>query len=72
MPVRRTSTKMPDRSEGGFHVGGDAVNTFNDEHYKKLRERWGLGDDFLANFDFEGRMKSGGGKGGQLMAFTSD
>lgn len=72
MPVRRTSTKMPDRSKGGFHVGGDAVNTFNDAHYKKLRERWGLGDDFLASFDFEGRMKSGGGKGGQLMAFTSD
>ena len=35
-------------SSPGFHVGGETVSTYNDEHYKKLRERWGLGDDFLA------------------------
>ena len=56
----------------GFHVGGETVTTYNDEHYKKLRERWGLGDDFLATFDFTKNMKGGGGKGGDLMGFTTD
>jgi hypothetical protein len=56
----------------GFLVGGEAVTTYNDEHYKKLRERWGLGDDFLETFDFSKNMKGGGGKGGDLMGFTTD
>ena len=56
----------------GFLVGGEAVQTYNDAHYKKLRERWGLGDDFLATFDFTKNMKGGGGKGGDLMGFTTD
>ena len=64
---------MTERETGaGFHVGGEAVQTYNDAHYKKLRERWGLGDDFLENFDFTKNMKGGGGKGGDLMGFTTD
>ncbi|CAH0367713.1 unnamed protein product [Pelagomonas calceolata] len=59
-------------TSAGFHVGGETVQTYNDEHYKKLRERWGLGDDFLATFDFTKNMKGGGGKGGDLMGFTTD
>ena len=59
-------------SSPGFHVGGETVQTYNDTHYKKLRERWGLGDDFLATFDFTKNMKGGGGKGGDLMGFTTD
>ena len=59
---------MTDRAAStGFLVGGETVQTYNDEHYKKLRERWGLGDDFLENFDFSKNMKGGGGKGGDLM-----
>ena len=34
-------------TSAGFLVGGETVQTYNDAHYKKLRERWGLGDDFL-------------------------
>ena len=64
---------MTERESGaGFLVGGEAVQTYNDAHYKKLRERWGLGDDFLENFDFTKNMKGGGGKGGDLMGFTTD
>ena len=64
---------MTERESGaGFHVGGETVQTYNDTHYKKLRERWGLGDDFLATFDFTKNMKGGGGKGGDLMGFTTD
>ena len=64
---------MTERESGaGFLVGGEAVQTYNDQHYKKLRERWGLGDDFLATFDFTKNMKGGGGKGGDLMGFTTD
>ena len=63
---------MTDRAaSAGFLVGGETVQTYNDQHYKKLRERWGLGDDFLENFDFSKNM-NGGGKGGDLMGFTSD
>ena len=59
-------------TSAGFLVGGETVQTYNDAHYKKLRERWGLGDDFLETFDFSKNMKGGGGKGGDLMGFTTD
>mmetsp|Transcript_4825 Transcript_4825/g.15057 ORF Transcript_4825/g.15057 Transcript_4825/m.15057 type:complete len:322 (+) Transcript_4825:177-1142(+) len=54
-----------------FKLGGEDVKTFNDEEFSKLRSKWGLADDFLASFDIT-KMAAGGGKGGQLMAFTPD
>mmetsp|Transcript_621 Transcript_621/g.1796 ORF Transcript_621/g.1796 Transcript_621/m.1796 type:complete len:326 (-) Transcript_621:33-1010(-) len=56
---------------GSFSVGTETVETFNDEHFSKLRARWGVADDFLAKFSL-GALGAGGGKGGQLMGFTED
>lgn len=53
---------------------GRVVECFNDEHFRLLRERINLTDDFLSDqflFDDE-YFRPGGGKGGELMAFTKD
>ena len=54
-----------------FNVGGEMCPTFNDEHHSKIRARCKVPDNFLQNFDFS-KMKGGGGKGGNPMAFTAD
>ncbi|CAD7966041.1 unnamed protein product [Amoebophrya sp. A120] len=48
------------------------VECWNDEHFKKVRTRLGLEESFLENeFEFTPQcFKPGGGKGGELMAFT--
>jgi len=59
-------------------IGGKSYPTFNDEHFSKLREFFGVSleeatDGFL--FDLKsngGNMAEGGGKGGNLMGFTSN
>jgi len=43
-------------SIGTFVLSHEKVRTFCDEHYKKVRERFGLGDDFL---DSRGRGAGG-------------
>lgn len=52
-------------------VNGQSLPTYNDEHFSKVRGQMGLSDSFLTAFFFSG-MKPGGGKGGQLLGFTSD
>lgn len=64
-------------------IGGKVVNTFNDREYGKLRKYFGVDHDFVpatgneaggmlnSQFSFED-MGSGGGKGGDPMAFTQD
>ena len=56
---------------GDFELSHETVKTYADDEYKKVRERWQLGDDFLGGFDFA-ELKEGGGKGGNLMGFTKD
>jgi len=57
-------------------VAGEEVWLHNDQHFIMLRKRYGLNDDEWAStdcFSWVGEdFKSGGGKGGDLMAFTSD
>ena len=65
---------MADRQSverGDFELSHETVKTYADDEYKKVRERWQLGDDFLGGFDFA-ELKEGGGKGGNLMGFTKD
>jgi hypothetical protein len=56
-------------------IGGVKVNTYNESSvYSLFREFFQVPDDFLAStsaFDWES-MSPGGGKGGSLMAFSSD
>jgi len=49
----------------------EEIRLFNDKSFKKVRDLAGLNDDFLIEFNFD-TLKAGGGKGGDLMAFTSD
>ena len=58
-------------STSTFVLSHEKVKCFGDEHYKRVRERFELGDDFLDTFDFKD-LKEGGGKGGNLMGFTKD
>lgn len=51
---------------------GRAVTCFNDNIWRAVRQRDELSDDFLADPNFIGPFKAGGGKGGDLMAFTTD
>jgi len=52
-------------------VAGDDIRTFADELYAKLRVAAGIYDDFLdKTFCFKD-LKSSGGKGGDLLGFTS-
>ena len=72
--LRRQRTAMADRQSverGDFELSHETVKTYADDEYKKVRERWQLGDDFLGGFDFA-ELKEGGGKGGNLMGFTKD
>jgi len=49
----------------------EEIRLFNDHCFKKVRDLVNLSEDFLLAFDF-GTLKPGGGKGGDLMAFTED
>jgi len=57
---------------GHLVVNGKKVTPHNDKFWRKLRERDGIDHDFLADPQYIGAFKSGGGKGGDLMAFTTD
>ena len=55
-------------------VGGHDVKAYEDVVWKKVRRKFHIRDDFLADthqFDFKW-MDDGGGKGGNLMAFDRD
>lgn len=52
-------------------VDGEQLPTYNDAHFARLRSNMALSDTFLAAFKFAD-MKEGGGKGGNLLGFTSD
>jgi hypothetical protein len=59
-------------------AAGEEMHTYNDGAFKRVREAAGVADDFLMDgFDFRlktdgGKMKEGGGKGGNLMGFTDN
>jgi len=59
-------------------IGERSFPTFNDQHFVKIREFYGIKDGFIGtSFSFElktngGSMAEGGGKGGNLMGFTRD
>eukprot|EP00941_MAST-03F_sp_MAST-3F-sp1_P002037 g2037.t1 len=50
-------------------IGGEDCIFLNDDEYRKVRQEWKVPDKFLAMFDF-GKLKAGGGKGGNPLAFT--
>lgn len=53
-------------------VGNVDCRTVKDAHFKLIRQVSGIPDDFLSDtFDF-GKLSSGGGKGGDVMARSSD
>ncbi|KAJ1634818.1 hypothetical protein T492DRAFT_970961 [Pavlovales sp. CCMP2436] len=52
-------------------VGGEAVVSWNDGHFARVRAKHGVPSEFLSKFDF-GTLRLFGGKGGNLMAFTED
>jgi len=52
-------------------VGGFDVSLFNDEHFAKCRQLLGIDASILDGFQF-GELAAGGGKGGDVMAFTAD
>ena len=55
-------------------VGGHDVRAYDDVVWKKVRQKFHIRDDFLADthqFNFNW-MDDGGGKGGNLMAFDRD
>ena len=53
-------------------VGTIQVQTVKDNHFSLLRHKFGVPDNFLdGQFDF-GKLTSGGGKGGDLMARSFD
>lgn len=61
-------------ASGRLVVGGEEVTPYNDEYLSQVRARYGVGADELAErrqFSFDS-MRHGGGKGGDLLAFTSD
>lgn len=53
-------------------VAGKEVQPCSDKYWKILRDRDGIDNAFLADPNYVGPFKSGGGKGGDLMAFTTD
>lgn len=53
-------------------VAGKEVKLWNDDLWRTIRERDGISSDFLADPAYVGPFKNGGGKGGDLMAFTVD
>jgi len=59
-------------------IGERSFPTFNDQHFVKIREFYGIKDGFIDGaFSFElkvdgGNMSEGGGKGGNLMGFTDN
>jgi len=57
---------------GHLVVNGKKVTPHNEKFWRRLRERDGIDHDFLADPQYIGDFKSGGGKGGDLMAFTRD
>jgi hypothetical protein len=64
MPINTNDTAASD-----IKVGGRAIRTWNDQHFKKIRELTKIPDNFLEELDWKS-FKPGGGKGGDLMAFT--
>ena len=53
-------------------VGNMDCRTVKDAHFKLIRQVSGIPDDFLSEtFDF-GKLSCGGGKGGDVMARSSD
>jgi hypothetical protein len=65
-----SGTTNPSRSS--ITVGDDKreIQTWHDEHFAKLRKMCGVEPDFLVDQFSNKDFKSGGGKGGDLMAFT--
>lgn len=56
----------------GIRVGGEEIRIWNDEHFKRLRTLHGYSDNFLETSVSLKNLRAGGGKGGSLMAFSSD
>ena len=66
-------TNIP-REQSSVIVGGEEVSLFNDAHFREVRRNYGVPDDCIAStsvFSFE-RLKASGGKGGDMMAFTTN
>ena len=59
-------------TSAGFHVGGETVQTYNDSTTRSCGSGGVWATISLENFDFNKNMKGGGGKGGDLMGFTTD
>lgn len=59
-------------ADTAFRVAGCEVRAWNDEAWRQVRVRDGVPDNFLADPSRMGTFKAGGGKGGDLMAFTVD
>jgi len=53
-------------------IAGEQVEAWNDELWRTIRERDGVRDDFLSDPEYLEPFRSGGGKGGALLAFTKD
>ena len=63
-----------DMAAASFTVDGESVQPYNDEHFFQVRQRYGAALEALADpqmFSFS-MLRDGGGKGGDLLAFTSD
>ena len=56
--------------DGTLNVGGEECRTYHTAEFRQIRDAYGLADDFLK--DFHWKLRSGGGKGGNLMGFTAD
>lgn len=60
-------------SQTHFDVGGEEVWAFSDGHFARVREKHAVPPDFLSTKQFSFRsLRLFGGKGGNLMAFTTD
>lgn len=62
---------MTDDNDTLTQVSGQAVTLFNDEHFAQCRAKLQIDRHILDGFTFE-NLAEGGGKGGDVMAFTPD
>jgi len=66
-----TSETSPTSQNSTIQVGKEQCPLIHDDFFSKLRNHYGVDDEFLSTFDF-GTMKSSGGKGGEKLARTPD
>lgn len=63
---------QPEPSPSEIKVAKREIKVWHDDHFRQFRQKDGVSDSFLEDaFDFSD-FKPGGGKGGDLMAFTRD